>query len=136
VHLFAKSSIAVASTACLAGSAIAADLKDAEIKDLISGKTVYLELAAGSVTGTTGTGAIYYNPDGTVLYRTGKGDIWHGSWTIKNNQGCVVWKEIPNNACTRYDKQGDVITLINVANGQARGKISKTAAGNAEKLAP
>ena len=28
-------------TACLAGSAMAADLKDAEIKELISGKTIY-----------------------------------------------------------------------------------------------
>ena len=123
-------------TAFLAGSAMAADINDAEIKELISGKTVYLELAAGTVTGTTGTGAIYYNADGTALYKTGKGDIWHGTWTIKGNQGCVVWKETPNNACTRYDKAGDVVTLFNVATGQARGKILKTAAGNAEKLAP
>ena len=123
-------------TACLAGSAMAADLKDAEIKELISGKTIYLELAAGTVTGATGTGAIYYNADGTALYKTGKGDIWHGAWTIKDNQGCVVWKETPNNACTRYDKQGDVITMINVATGVARGKLIKTAPGNAEKLAP
>ena len=40
----------------------------------------------------------------------------------------------PNNACTRYDKQGDTITLINIATGKARGKIVKTAPGNAENL--
>jgi hypothetical protein len=120
----------------LARSAMAADLSGAEIKELISDKTVFLELAAGTVTGATGTGIIYYSADGTVLYKTGKGEMWHGTWTIKDNLGCVIWKETPNNACTRYDKQGDVITLINVATGQPRGKIIKTAPGNSEKLAP
>lgn len=120
----------------MAGSAYAADLKDADIKELISGKSVYLELTAASVTGAAGNGVIYYAADGTALYKTAKGEMWHGTWTIKDNQGCVVWKETPNNACTRYDKQGDTITLINVATGQPRGKVTKTAAGNPEKLAP
>jgi hypothetical protein len=47
---------------------------------------------------------------------------------------CVDWKETPNNPCTKYVKDGDTINLINMANGQARGKISKIADGNAEKL--
>jgi hypothetical protein len=127
---------AVAGTALLAGSAFAADLKDAEIKELISGKTIYLALDAGTVTGATGTGMIYYNPDGTALYKLPDGKTWHGTWTIKDNQGCVVWKEATNNACTRYDKAGDVITMINVATGKPRGKLVKTAAGNAENIAP
>jgi len=51
---------------CLIGFAAAAELTAAEIKDLISGKTVYLETAAGSVTGTVGQGVIYYAADGTA----------------------------------------------------------------------
>ena len=136
MHTITRVGLTLTSSVCLIGTALAADMTGAEIKELITGKTVYLELAAGSVTGATGQGAIYYNTDGNALYKTAKGDMWHGTWTIKDNTGCVVWKETPNNACTRYDKQGDVITLINVATGQARGKITKTAAGNAEKLAP
>jgi len=36
------------------------------------------------------------------------------------------WNEVPNNPCSRYDKQGDTITLINVATNQPRCKITKT----------
>jgi hypothetical protein len=120
----------------LIGSATAAEMTGAEIKELISGKSVYLELTAASVTGSAGQGVIYYAPDGSALYKTAKGVMWHGTWTMKDNTACVDWKESPNNPCTKYDKQGDTITTINVATGQARGKVLKTAAGNAEKLAP
>ena len=119
----------------LVGSAAAADLTGAQIKELISGKSVYLENSATSTAGA-GQGVIYYAADGTALYKTGSGKILHGTWTIKDNTACIDWKEAPNNPCTRYDKQGDTITTFNVATGQPRGKVLKTAAGNAEKIAP
>ena len=134
-RLGASAGLAVAGSLCLVGSAMAADMTGAEIKEYISGKSVYLELGAGSVA-APGQGEIYYNPDGTALYKTGKGELWHGTWTIKDNTACVVWKETPNNACTRYDKTGEAISIINATTGQVRGKVTKTAAGNAEKLAP
>jgi hypothetical protein len=102
----------------------------------ISGEqTVYLELTA-SVTGTNGKGVMYYDPNGTILYKTPKGDMWHGTWAIKGNTACNDWKELANNACTKYDKQGDTITNVNVQTGQTRGKIVKTAPGNVENLTP
>ena len=119
----------------LPAPAIAAEMSAAEIKELIAGKSVYLELAATAAAGA-GQGVIYYNADGTALYRTAKGVMWHGTWAIKDNTVCIDWKEAPNNACTRYDKEGDTISIINVATGQARGKVMKTAPGNAENLAP
>ena len=79
---------------------------------------------------------IYYANDGTALFKTAKGPIMHGKWAIKDNTACVDWKEVPNNACSKYDKQGETVTVINTATGQPRGKIVKTAAGNAEKIAP
>lgn len=126
---------AVIGSACLIGSATAADMTGAQIKDLISGKSVYLENTATS-TGGAGQGVIYYAADGSALFKTAKGSIQHGTWAIKENTVCINWKEVPNNPCTRYDKQGDTITVINVATGQPRGKILKTVAGNAEKIAP
>ncbi|MGA7326231.1 MAG: hypothetical protein WBX25_17540 [Rhodomicrobium sp.] len=128
--------IGVLGTFCLIGSAMAADLTGAEIKNTISGNTIYLETMAGSVTGTQGKGIIYYAADGTALYKTPKGEMWHGTWAIRENTNCTTWKEAGKVACSRYDKQGDSITLINPENGQARAKIDKTASGNAEKLAP
>jgi hypothetical protein len=122
-------------SACLIGSATAADMTGAQIKELISGKSVYLEFTATSA-GGAGQGVIYYAADGSALYKTAKGPIWHGTWTIKENTACVDWKETPNNPCTRYDKQGDTITIINVATSQPRGKVVKTVAGNAEKIGP
>lgn len=126
---------ALAGSVTLIGSAYAADMTGAEIKSFISGKSVYLELGAGSAA-SPGQGVIFYNEDGNALYKTGNGTMWHGTWAIKDNTACVVWKETPNNACTRYDKQGDVVSIINASTGQVRGKVLKTAPGNAEKLVP
>jgi hypothetical protein len=124
---------AVVGSACLIGSAAAADMTGAQIKELISGKSVYQEFDATS-TGGAGQGVIYYATDGTVLYKTAKGAIWHGTWTIKENTACTDWKESPNNPCTRYDKQGETITTFNVATGKTRGKIVRIVPGNPEKI--
>jgi hypothetical protein len=120
---------------CLIGAATAAEMTGAEIKDLISGKTVYLELTAAS-TGGEGKGVIYYAADGSALYKTASGAMLHGTWTVKDNTACTDWKERPNNPCSKYDKLGDTITQINVATGKPRGTVLKTVAGNADKLAP
>jgi hypothetical protein len=130
-----RAGFAVIGSACLIGSATAADMTGAQIKELISGKSVYQEFDATS-TGGAGQGVIYYAADGTAVYKTAKGAIWHGTWTIKENTACTDWKESPNNPCTRYDKQGETVTTFNVATGKPRGKIAKIVAGNAEKIGP
>jgi hypothetical protein len=122
---------------CLvAGPAAAAELTGAEIKDLVSGKTLYTETTAASATGSPGKGVIYYAADGSALFKTPSGAMWHGTWTIKDNTNCSNWKEVPNNPCSKYDKQGDAINIINSATGQVRAKIVKTAPGNADNLVP
>jgi hypothetical protein len=122
--------------ACTLGSATAAELTGAEIKEPIAGKTVYLELTAASSAATPGQGVLFFALDGNVLYKTPKGEMWHGTWTIKENTACGEFKEFPNNPCTKYDKRGDAITLLNAATGQLRARLLKTAPGNAENLAP
>jgi hypothetical protein len=117
------------------GSAIGADLTGAQLKELFAGKSVYLENTATSTAGA-GQGVIFYGADGTALYKTGSGKILHGTWSIKDNTACIVWKEVTNNACSRYDKQGETITVFNVATGQPRGKVLKIVDGNSEKIAP
>ena len=121
------------SSILLIGSAVAADLTGAQIKELLAGKSVYLENTATSTAGA-GQGVLYYATDGMALYKTGNGKILHGKWSIKDNTACIDWKEVPNNACSRYDKQGDTISVINVATGQVRGKVLKIADGNPEKI--
>jgi len=130
IMLWAGSSLAVI------GTAVAADMNGADLKAFISGKSIYLETTAASATGTAGQGVIYYAADGTALYKTPTGPIWHGTWEIKDNTLCTGWKERPNSPCLRYDKTGDAVTAIDAASGQTRAKIVKTAPGNAEKLAP
>ena len=128
--------IAATGVVGLIGSALAADMNAAEIKAFLSGNTTYLETTAASATGKPGQGVIYWAADGTSLYKTPTGAIWHGKWEIKGNTACTDWKEKPNNACVRYDKTGDTVTIIDAASSQARAKVVKTAPGNAEKLAP
>jgi hypothetical protein len=107
-----------------------------EIKAFLSGKTVYLETTTASASGKAGQGAIYWGEDGTALYKTPAGSMMHGKWEIKGNANCTDWKERPGTGCVRYDKIGDAVTVIDVASGQTRAKVVKTAPGNAEKLAP
>ena len=120
----------------LIGSALAADMTGSELKTYLSGKTTYLETTAASSTGKAGQGVVYWAEDGTALYKTPTGVMWHGKWEIKGNTACTDWKEKPNNPCMRYDKTGDTVTVINAVSGQTRGKVVKTTVGNAEKLTP
>src|SRR5262249_10276329 len=124
------------SSLALVGTALAAELKGDEIKAMNSGKTTYSETTAAAASGQAGQSVFYWNEDGTVLQKTPGGAIWHGKWEIKGNTNCTEWKERPGTGCVRYDKTGDVITVIDAKSGQIRAKIVKTAPGNAEKLAP
>jgi hypothetical protein len=120
---------------CLHGSATAAQLTGTEIQELISGNSVYLRLTP-SVTGTQGPGIIYYDTLGTVLFKTPKGVIWHGTWKIEGNKACINWKETSHNPCAKYVKRGDTLRTINVGTGVTRGEVTKIVPGNADKLTP
>jgi hypothetical protein len=126
----------ITATGALCGTALAGDLSGSEIKDLLAGNTVYLETTAASASGQAGQTVIYWGRDGTALYKAPSGTIMHGTWGIKANTNCTVWKERSGMGCVRYDKTGDGVTVIDVASGQVRAKILKIAPGNAEKLAP
>ena len=128
--------VAASGVVGLVSSAYAADMTGAEIKAFLAGKTAYLETTAASAGGAAGNVVIYWAEDGTALYRTPSGSIMHGKWEVKGNTNCTDWKERPGTGCVRYDKVGDVVTVIDVKSGQTRAKIVKTVPGNAEKLAP
>jgi hypothetical protein len=131
VHAFA-----VVAASAIGGTALAADMSGADIKKFLAGNTVYLETTAASAGGQAGQVVIYWSADGTALYKTPSGTIMHGTWEVKENTNCTVWKERPNTGCVRYDKAGDTVTVIDATSGAVRAKIVKTAAGNAEKLTP
>jgi hypothetical protein len=136
MRIVAGLQIGTAGLVGLIGSALAADMTGAEIRAFLSGKTIYLETTAASASGQAGQGVIYWAEDGTALYKTPSGTTMHGQWEVKGNTNCTNWKERPNTPCVRYDKAGDTVTVIDVASGQVRAKVVKTAPGNAEKLAP
>jgi hypothetical protein len=126
----------MAIAAGMAQSAQAADMTGPEIKSFLAGKTAYLETTAASAGGQAGQVVIYWGDDGTALYKTPAGVVMHGKWEVKDNTNCTEWKERPNTGCVRYDKTGDVVTVVDVSSGQVRAKILKTVPGNAEKLGP
>ena len=119
-----------------ATSTFAADMSADELRKFLIDRTYYLDVAAGGTLAQAGQATIYFAPDSTVLNRIPSGKIQHGTWTIKDNTVCVAWRDLPPNPCSRYDKQGDIVTVINVETGQPRGKISKSADGNVESLKP
>ena len=104
----------------LIGSALAADMTGADIKTFFSGNTAYLKTTAASASGQIGNGVIYWNADGTALYKRPLGGMMHGKWQIKGNTLCAQWKERPGTGCVRYDKTGDAVTVIDVKSRKAR----------------
>jgi hypothetical protein len=112
----------------------AADLTGAEITKLISGNTLYMEFVAANVNTGAGAGLLVYTVDGKVTSKFPNGQSWKGTWLVKDNTSCITWESRPPNPCTRYDKVGDITTLINMADGRPRGTITKVAPGNPEKL--
>jgi hypothetical protein len=116
--------------------AIAADMSTDELRQFLIGRTYYLETTAGGTLAQSGQAILYFAPEGGVINRVPSGKIQQGAWTIKDNTVCVVWKDLPPNPCSRYDRQGDLVTVINVQTGQPRGKIIKSADGNVEGLKP
>jgi hypothetical protein len=117
-------------------SATATDLTEVELKDLLSGKSIYVQTTAASAAGTAGQGVLYYAADGHALYKTPTGAIWHGAWVVNDNAICSVWKERPSTPCSKYEKQGDTITILNTTNGEVSAEVLKIVAGNAENIAP
>ena len=79
MRFFTRSVLTAICIFCFAASAFAAELTGAELKALLSGKSVYLE----NTTSTGGAKAYRYAEDGTALFKTAKGPINHGKWTIK-----------------------------------------------------
>ena len=71
-----------------------------------------------------------------ITVEPSSGAMWHGKWDTKGNTLCADWKERPNNPCTRWDKTGETITILDSVSGQTRAKVVKTAPGNSEKLSP
>jgi hypothetical protein len=136
MRVAAHAIIATVGIVGLIGLALAADMTGIEIKALLAGKTAYFETTAASSSGKAGQAVIYFAPDGTALFKTPAGAMWHGTWQVKGNTNCTNWKERPGTGCIRYDKTGDAVTVIDAASGKTRAKIVKTAPGNAEKLAP
>jgi hypothetical protein len=136
MRIVARALIVSAGVVGALGSAVAADMTGAEIKTFVSGKTGYLETTADSSTGKAGEGVIYWAADGTALYKTPMGVMWHGKWEIKGNTLCPNWKEKPNSQCARFDKANDVVMIVDSQSGKTRAKVVKTTVGNSEKLAP
>jgi hypothetical protein len=120
----------------LISSALATDMTAADIKTFLSGKTAYLKTTAASASGQVGEGVIFWNADGTALYRRPLGGMMHGKWEVKGNALCTQWKERPGTGCVRYDKTGDAVTVIDIKRRKIRAKIVKIVPGNAENLTP
>src|SRR5438552_17605665 len=112
MNLIQRATMLSLGSVLMIGAASAAEMTGDEIKALISGKSSYLESTATS-TGGAGAAVLYYAADGTTLYKTGRGNVLHGSWVIKGNLLCITWKEVPNNACSKLDKTGDTVSVIN-----------------------
>jgi hypothetical protein len=136
MNVVAYVAVATVATIGLSTTAVAAEMTGAEITTYFSGKTAYIETTAASGSGTAGQSIIYWAGDGSALYKTPSGAMFHGRWEVKANTLCAEWKERPNSGCIRYERAGETVTAYDAKSGELRAKILKIAPGNSEGLTP
>jgi hypothetical protein len=129
---FALSLLSTLALSAALSPAGAQDLSAAEVVALIKGKTLYQDLPGGPR--GKGPAMIYYGDDNKLAAKFPNGTSPKGTWSAKDNTICTVWDDQPVNPCTRYRKDGDKITTINVETGQVRGVIDRIVAGNPDRL--
>ena len=121
----------------IAGSAaIAQDaLKTEQLKPLITGNTLYVEIPAG-VPGAPdgGTAPIYYAEDGSTAALLPAGVKLVGRWTLEDDRYCIDWDNGPKNSCTQLIRAAQGFVLMDANLGEPRGVVTRFATGNPEGL--
>jgi len=122
---------------CLAGSAaIAEETVTAEqLKALITGNTLYVDLPAGAPGAPDGGSApIYYAADGSAAALLPSGLQLVGRWALEADRYCIDWDNGPKNSCTQLIRAEQGFVVIDANIGEPRGVATRIAAGNPEDL--
>ncbi len=119
-----------------AGSAMAAEQMDtAQLHALITGNTLYVDVAPGTPGAPDGGIApIYYANDGAAAAQLPAGLKLIGTWAIDGDQYCIDWDNGPKNSCTKLVRTDAGFQVMDAAKNEPRGVVTRIATGNAENL--
>ena len=130
--------IAMTATLTLAAGIASAEdvaLTGSQLETLLTGNTVYLAVPPGGPGGPDGGVApVKYGADGSAAARLLAGMTLVGTWRMEGDHYCVDWENGPQNSCTRMVRNGDVITLVDIAAEESRGTVEMIRPGNPEGL--
>lgn len=107
----------------------------AQLKALISGNTLYVEISAGAPGAPDGgTAPIYYADDGSAVARLPAGLKLIGTWALQGDRYCIDWDNGPKNSCTLLERGAAGFVVIDADVGERRGVVTRIAVGNPEHL--
>lgn len=121
----------------LIGSTAAADetMNTAQLRALVTGNTLYVEIPVGAPGAPDGgTAPIYYGEDGSAAAQLPAGLKLVGTWTLEEDRYCIDWDNGPKNSCSQLIRGSDGFVVMDAALGERRGMITRIATGNAEDL--
>lgn len=127
---------AVLAAGLIGSSAAANEIMDtAQLRALITGNTLYVDVPAGAPGAPDGgTAPIYYATDGSAAALLPAGLKLVGTWTLKEGLYCIDWDNGPKNSCTQLVRGADAFIVMDATLGEPRGMVMRIATGNAENL--
>lgn len=118
---------------CSLTSVSAQQLTNAELEAMFKDSTHYIEFTGDVPATGKGQGVVYSNGD-KVSAKFPNGRTAKGTRVNKDNTTCIQWEGAPPGGCSKFVKKGDTFEIIGVDKGELRGTVTKSAAGNPEKL--
>ena len=110
-------------------------MNTAQLRALITGNTLYINVPAGAPGAPDGgTAPIYYGENGAATALLPAGIKLVGTWALKDDQYCIDWNNGPKGSCSQLRRGPDGFQVMDVALGKSRGLITQIAIGNAENL--
>lgn len=121
----------------LAGSAARAEepVTAEQLKTLITGNTLYVEIPAGAPGAPDGgTAPIYYAGNGSAAALLPSGLKLVGRWALEEDQYCIDWDNGPKNSCTQLIRREQGFVVMDANLGEPRGIVTRFSTGNPENL--
>lgn len=103
-----------------------------QLDGLLTGNTLYVELPPDTQGGATCM--LYHGADGRAALKLPAGLTLVGSWSLKDSHYVVDWENGPKNGLWALDKSDGAISLIEIASGKPRGRVTKLVPGNPEGI--
>jgi len=101
----------------------------AQLDALMTGNTVYL-----TEPNSGGEIVLWYGADGKAMARLPSKSMLDGTWSIKGDSSCIVWRYSPKDSCSKLIKRADEMVLLEADTNRLLGTVTRIVPTNVENL--